>query len=369
MRHMDITQDPGPQAARAQIARTLMNYLAEDFGRVEEPPPRVRLAAVIRALADPARHDHLLSGHERGVLKTASLAAGEAQQGSSGWLPWATFANRAMGSVPGSTGGYAVGVQLGPFADALRGSSVVVASGAHVLEGLSTGVAIPRAVSGGSNAQWVAEGAAPSADDDPALGQASLAPRLVIAKTNVSEQLLRSPAAESAIRSMLINDVGEAIDVAACSGPGGAAPLGITRMPGVASVSGTSLAWSTIADMRKTLLDNGANEGDLFFLAAPDVQKILSAREKGTAGTGLPLIWSNGTIDGIRATATKHVPNGTLILGTASNLWIGSFGPGLEVAASNSSGFNTAQVALRVTARLDVTTPRPDGFIIATAVT
>jgi HK97 family phage major capsid protein len=369
-----VLHDAARELRLAELREEEAALAAAVGGRLPREP-RFSVRRVALSLAEgSALNDYGLTEHEQKILRAAALAAGEPHAGGYHWIPWSGLTKplgreavvRAMSVVPGSKGGYMVGVQQGPMADALRGDSAIIAAGATVREGLTDNVVGSRVGSVGTNVVWLAEGAAPGSDDDSVLGQVSLTPREVMAKTDVSLQLLRSPNAEGDIRTLLTGDVGEAIDVAFVSGAGGAQPVGIMNTTGVVAVSGTALSWATVADMRKTALNAGADEEDLFFLAAPDTQKILSTREKST-GSGF--IWANGMIDGIPATATKHVTNGALICGVASQILIGSWGPGLKFAISPSSGFNQARVALRITMRLDVTVLQPSSFSIATSVT
>lgn len=269
-----------------------------------------------------------------------------------------------MDSGTGPKGGYLLGGDVGPMAAALRGSSIAVALGARTISGLTNQVEVPSETATGTS-QWVAGHTAPTSDAEPTLGAVSLSPRVNVTRLNVSLQLLRSAAGSAYAPQIVLANAGEALDKAIISGAGGVEPVGILKSQGITTVSGTTISWATISGMRKTALDAGADEASLVWLAAPNVQNILAAREKA-AGSGF--IWANGAIDGIKAVATKRVPDNHLLLVPMNRVLIGGFGPGPTVETSASVGFNTASVGLRLVLTADVALLNPGAVVVSTTV-
>jgi hypothetical protein len=343
-----------PYDPRAHIARELQNY------RDSLRAPRFRLLNVIASMH---RGDEL-GEHERAVCKEAELAAGTRSLGSL-VMPWRVLAARTMDGTSGPRGGYLADVELQPLHDALRGDSVVIAAGAQVFDGLLGGsVGVPR-VASKSSAQWVIPGV-PAPDGGFTLGLASATPRTVISKTSLPVQLLNVPSTEEAVRTTLRRDVGEGFDAAAVNGPGGSAPLGITNTPGVPTASGTSLSHSTILQQIEYLLTAGARKSDLFAVCGPTAGRILSARERAT-GSGF--ILDGGRLAGVFCTESAHVPASMLVIGVARQLAIASWGPGFELSANQSMGFNTASVDVRAMAVADVAVLHAGAFVVFGTVT
>jgi HK97 family phage major capsid protein len=301
---------------------------------------------------------------EYNMCRIWSKAAGEdSYLPSRNYVGWGAL-SRAMSAALGPKGGYLIGADVAPMADALRGSSIAVALGALTLSGLLNNVTIPRETATGASS-WVASNTAPGSDAEPTIGSISVTPKINVAIINTSLRLLRSEAGQQYLPRSVLANAGDAIDKAIISGAGGAEPLGILKTPGVTPVSGTSISWSTLSGMRQTSLEAGADEASLVWLASPNVAKILQNREKAT-GSGF--IWSEGQIDGLRAVATRRVPDGALLLVPMNTIAIAGFGPGPSVEVSESSGFNSLQVALRVLSTVDVAVLNPTACVVSTTV-
>ncbi|MCW5634728.1 MAG: phage major capsid protein [Rubrivivax sp.] len=329
--------------------------------RQEAPPFNLAALLLARTEGKPLPED------EATMCSLWSRAAGEAMYlGSHDWIGWGALAQaRAMSVESGPKGGYMIGGAVGPMVEALRGDSIAIALGARVVSGLTEGVTFPREVVTGT-ASWIAAGTAPPTDAEPTLGGISVGVHTCVALSDFSLQLLRSEAGATYAPRIVTANAGEALDKAVINGAGGAEPLGILRTPGVTTVSGASITWATIAGMRETSLAAGAREDALVWLGAPNVQKLLSSREKAS-GSGF--IWANGAIDGIRAVATKRVPDGTLVLVPMGTVLIAGFGPGPTVEMSQSSGFNVASATLRQVITADVAALNPGAIVVASSIT
>jgi HK97 family phage major capsid protein len=278
-------------------------------------------------------------------------------------IPWGCLA-RTMTTTPGSKGGYTVDVSVLPMFGALRFDSSIIAAGATVYDGLQASALIPR-LSTKPTMYWVGEGAAGTASD-AALGSVSATPRTVLGIIPVSVQLLRQSNAEVTLRDVLRRGVADALDAAAIGGAGGVEPLGITKTPGVTTVSGTSLSYATIWGQIERLIAAGAKMNELFMVAGATAARILATRERA-AGSGY--ILDGGRVAGVLCAVTPNVPASTLVLGVASQLAVSSWGPGIEVRTSQSRGFNTLEVDLRVMLQADVSVLNAEAFTVFATVT
>src|SRR2546430_2207400 len=140
-----------------------------------------------------------------------------------------------MSVVPGSKGGYMIGVDQMGFIDIVRNRSVALAMGAKLLPGLQGNVSFPRQT-GKPSITWQAGDGSSVTGGDQTLGQLSMTPKTCIAITDISEQLLAqsSPAIEAFVMADLAKDVAiDGVDAAVINGTGGAQPLGIKNTTGV----------------------------------------------------------------------------------------------------------------------------------------
>ncbi len=345
------TDDPELRA-RVTIARSLAQYIDD----LAAPAVSLRNITAHAAALEP------LGDAERELRRLMELRAGARFTGET-LVPWALL-SRTLTTAAGASGGYAAGASLMPMHDALRGDSAILAAGAKAYDGLVDAVLVPR-LAGTPTMNWVAEAAA-GTEAAPTLGSVSATPRTLVGIIPVSVQLLRMSSAESVLRDMLRRGAAQALDAAAVAGTGGAQPLGIINTPDVGTASGTGLSYAGIWAQVEALLTAGAMAGELFALAGPTAGRILATRERA-AGSGY--ILDGGRIGNVPCTVTPSVPASTLVLGVASQLAVCSWGRGLEIRASQSTGFNTASVDVRVKADLDIAVLDPSAFVVFPTVT
>jgi HK97 family phage major capsid protein len=280
-------------------------------------------------------------------------------------------ATRAMGTQPGSKGGYMVNVDNMGFIDILRNRSVAMAMGARNLPGLQGNVMFPRQT-GKVTVTWQAgEGTSITAADQ-ALGQLSMTPKTCIAITDVSEQLLRqaSPSAEAFVMADLAADVAiDGIDAAVINGTGGAQPLGIKNTTGI--TSGQDAATATYAKILAFVSTAGALNairGRPGFVTTTAGAAVLMQKQRFTS-TDTP-VWEgnmmDGTLVGFNAMSSEQLASGNLIFGSWDEVVIGDWGV-LELATDNGgTRFNQAQVGIRAMWMVDVLVRYPQAFVVST---
>jgi len=257
------------------------------------------------------------------------------------------------------------------FIDLLRHASVAYRLGARRLTDLQNDVGIPRQTAG-NTVTWLGPGGSTAASD-PTFGQVSGTPKTACLVSDVSEQLLRlSSAAEEVIMLSTARDMAVAADTVAINGAGGVEPLGVLNTPGIGSASGSSLQYSGVVGVQKTVADANAivDPRAAGYATTPTVAELLKGRQRFTS-TDSP-VWRGavheGEIEGVRAIASKVIPASTLIYGDWSNLVIGEWGPLVLSVNNGGTRFNQAQVGIRALWMIDVFLTAPTAFVKVTGI-
>lgn len=360
-----VAPDNGIPASRAYIAKTLAGYYAE-LSDLDESKEGFSVADILRSNTDKGL-SRGVTGYTREICEAASMSLGQLYDGQRTWIPLRALQTRAMATTPGSKGGFLAGVDDASPVDVLRPWSVTASAGVNILTGLTANLAIPR-TSTATSATWISENATAPAESPPSLGLASLTQKTAIATVKFSLALLRqADVIEDYLRQQLLRAAGELLDKAVLNGAGGAEPIGLLQTPGIGSQSGSSLADSGIRAMKKAVLNAGAVEQNLTWIATPTVQEVLSGRERASGGG--QFLWGDGTVLGQRAFATKNAPASALIVGDFSQATVGVFGPGLRLDVDPSQSFNSGELVARVLLIADCCFPQAGAFAAATSVT
>lgn len=283
----------------------------------------------------------------------------------------AEAATRAMGTTPGSKGGFMVGVQNMGFIDILRNRSVAMTMGARVLSGLQGNITMPRQT-GKVTVTWQGGDGASITAADQALGQLSMTPKTCIAITDVSEQLLAqaSPSAEAFVMADLANDVAiDGVDHAVINGTGGAQPLGIKNTTGVTTGQDSATAtYAKVLAFPATAGGANAIRGNPGWVTNTAGAAVLMQRAR-FSNTDTP-VWVGNMMDGqlvgFRAMSSEQLASGNLIFGSWDEIIIGEWGV-LELAMdSGGTRFNQAQVGIRAMWMVDVLLRYPQCFVVST---
>ena len=257
------------------------------------------------------------------------------------------------------------------FMDMLRNGSRVLTLGAQRLEDLRDDVAIPRQVSD-PTLTWLAPGSS-GAPSDSAFGQISATPKQAIVISEVSEQLLLQSSADRIVKAGLAAVTGVGIDAAVLNGTGGAQPLGLFNIPQIPSAAGTALGYAGLVGVQKTVADSNGivNPNALGYLTTPMVAELLKNRQRFSS-TDTP-VWQaglhDGTIEGVRAVASKNAPTASLVYGDWSTIWIAEWGPLMLEVDRGGSRFNQGLVCIRATWLVDVVISSPSSFVKIQSIT
>ncbi len=247
----------------------------------------------------------------------------------------------------GTQGGYLTGTEQPAFFKQLRSVSFLQRLPVATVD--CTGDAsIPVATS--STAGWTGEGSQYT-DATVAIAAKAASPKYVCGTVVLTHQLLRQmqAGARSLVDQTCADAVSTALETAVIVGAGGTQPAGIVIQPGVTSVSGSTLAWSGIAQLEAGVLPYGRD--DTAWVIGASAAQTLRTRMR-EAGSGQPIFGDAG-IGGRATIASLACPTATAVLGAWSNLLLCSWSP-LEFAADPYSSFNTGKVSLRFRQAVDV---------------
>lgn len=284
--------------------------------------------------------------------------------------PLGEAAVRAMGTQPGSKGGYLVNVENMGFIEILRNRSVALAMGARNISGLVGNVSFARQT-GKASVTWQGGDGTSITATDQALGQLSMTPKTAIAITDVSEQLLRqsTPSAEQFVMADLASDIAiDGVDNAVINGLGGSQPLGIKNTTGVTTgQDASSASYAKILAFISTAGSANAIRSNPGFVTNTAGAAVLMQRQRFTS-TDTPL-WTGNMLDGqcvgFKAMSSEQLASGNLIFGSFGEIIIGDWGV-LELAMDNGgTRFTQAQVGIRAMWMVDVLIRYPQAFVVS----
>ena len=281
-------------------------------------------------------------------------------------IPFGEFRDLSKGAA--AAGGYLVGVETRDPTDILRPWSVTARAGIEVESGLVGDQAIPK-ITVKSAPAWLSAENSTVTPSQPTLGQIAAQPKTIGCVINFSRQLAKQANAETFVRRELIRTVATALDQAVMSGTGASGqPLGLLNTTGINSVSGTSLAHSGVANMKRLVADANAPAETNAFLGTPAVRELLEARERAT-GNGF--VWDSDRVAGRPAFASTDVPATTLICGAWPTVFLGIWGAGftVEVNPFDVTGFKTGVIQARILLSCDVVIRHPAAFCKAGTIT
>jgi HK97 family phage major capsid protein len=351
------------EQARRSVALELSRYYRELSGNEPEEPRRFSFSRVISAMTNPRG---LVDGYEAEVCGAAATLAGRRHDPNRVIIPLSAF-KRDLLTSSASAGGYLVSSRKMRPADVLRSWSVAARAGITVLDGLVGNPSIPRVIAA-AQASWQSTETTQITQSEPTFGEAVAKPKQVSIYAKFSRQAsLQVDSLDSLIELQMLEAVGAAKDQAVIAGTGAnGQPTGIINTVGIGTQAGASLSHAGTRTMRKQVLDAGAVEDRLAWVGAPDVQDVLSGRERFSGGGRA--IWDDGNILGKQAAATKHAPNGTLIAGDWANCILCLWGTGVMVEIDPYTNFNTAKIGARIILECDVVIAQPTSFSVATSV-
>ena len=324
----------------------------KDIGLTEKETKRFSLLRAINAMANPTdRRAQEAAKFEFEASEAAQRSYGQTAQGI--MLPDEVLRNWNQRDLSAGSDGDLIGqdYRAGDFIDVLRNNSAVMPL-ATMLNGLTGDVKIPRKTAAASAAFISSEGGA-AGESELTVGNVSMSPKSLGAFTDITRQLMiqSSIDVENLVRNDLAASMAIAIDDAALEGSGSSGnPTGITNTSGINSVSLSSAAAPTFAEMvsmeTAVRVDN-ALLGDLAYIVHPTNYGTLKTTEKATNTAQFVAV--NDEINGYTAVVSPQLTANNYVFGNFNDLLIGMFG-GLDIVVdpfSNSSSGTVRIVALQ----------------------
>lgn len=275
-------------------------------------------------------HDKLRESFRNGVV--GLLAIGPARPRNSILIPTTQLGEAALqGRALLDTATATKGAELkflseGPFIEALRARSQVLALGATVLPGLRDDVDLVRQTGTGGGT-WITE--SPTADvtaSSLSLDRVPLRPRTIMSTTSASRKLVQqaTPAVDALVGRDLADAFAVALDKAAIQGVGTVDPKGILNTAGIGSVTlganGGVPIYDSFVDLQFSV---GAADADrdsmsLGYLTTAKVRQRMQKSAQISAASGIP-VWFNRSMCGERAAVSSNVPS-NLTKGTSTTV-------------------------------------------------
>ena len=341
---------------RGQLLENISNDVPletpSEIGLTEKETKRFSILKAINAMANPTdRKAQEAAKFEFECSEAAQRAYGKTAQGV--MLPEDVMRNWNQRDLSAGSDGDLIGqdYRAGDFIDVLRNNSAVMPM-ATMLNGLTGDVKIPRKTAASSAAFISSEGGA-AGESEFTVGSVSMSPKTLGAFTDVTRQLMiqSSIDVENLIRNDLAQSMAIAIDDAALEGSGSSGnPTGITNTSGINSVSLSSAAAPTFAEMvsmeTSVRVDN-ALMGDLAYIVHPTNYGTLKTTEKATNTAQFVAV--NDEINGYKVVVSPQLTANNYVFGNFDDLLIGMFS-GLDLVVdpySNSSSGTVRIVALQ----------------------
>ena len=339
----------------------------KDIGLTEKETKRFSLLRAINAMANPTdRRAQEAAKFEFEASEAAQRSYGQTAQGI--MLPDEVLRNWNQRDLSAGSDGDLIGqdYRAGDFIDVLRNNSAVMPL-ATMLNGLTGDVKIPRKTAAASAAFISSEGGA-AGESELTVGNVSMSPKSLGAFTDITRQLMiqSSIDVENLVRNDLAASMAIAIDDAALEGSGSSGnPTGITNTSGINSVSLSSAAAPTFAEMvsmeTAVRVDN-ALLGDLAYIVHPTNYGTLKTTEK--ASNTAQFVAVNDEINGYRAVVSPQLTANNYVFGNFNDLLIGMFG-GLDIVVDPYTSSSSGTVRIVALQSVDVAVRHAVSFCAA----
>nr|BAR33170.1 phage major capsid protein [uncultured Mediterranean phage uvMED] len=325
-----------------------------EIGLTEKETKRFSILKAINAMANPTdRRAQEEAAFEFECSRAAGEIYGKTAQGV--LLPPEVLANWSQRDLNASDDAGLIGQDFrgGDFIDVLRNSSAVMQN-ATILNGLSGDVKIPKKTAASTAAFISSEGGA-AGESEMTIGSVTMSPKTLGAFTDVTRQLMLQSSldVENLIRNDLAGSMAVAIDKAALEGSGSSGnPTGITNTTGINSVSLSSAAAPTFAEMvsmESAVAVDNALLGGLVYIVHPTNAGTLKTTTKDS-GSG-QFVLQNSEINGYPVVVSAQLTANNYVFGNMQDLLVGMFG-GLDIVVdpySNSTSGTVRVVALQST--------------------
>lgn len=293
---------------------------------------------------------------------------------------------RTMTAGVPADGGYTIGTEVRPLAAYLWDASGIMQLGANMIGGLEQdirrgGDAVLPSINSAVEAEWVAEGSAPSADQSPGFGMAQAKPKRIVASLKISKQWLvqSGPDAENYVRAHLMGALGASIDRGAVAGTGGVKPIGLLYKPGVTTVSlgtdGAALSLAKLAEVEDGLISGRFGTAGAGYAISAATRKKAKQIQKASGTSSFLLETCEGVdyLNGFPAFASTFLPDnltkgsgtslGSLVFGRFSFLDL-FFWNGADIVSDQFTYKKEGLVEVTISVLADIATAKPAAFVV-----
>ena len=338
-----------------------------EIGLTEKETKRFSILRAINAMANPTdRKAQEDAAFEFECSRAAGELYGKTAQGV--LLPPEVLSNWSQRDLNASDDSNLIGqdFRAGDFIDVLRNSSAVMQN-ATILNGLSGDVKIPKKTAAATAAFISSEGGA-AGESEMTIGSVTMSPKTLGAFTDVTRQLMiqSSLDVENLIRSDLAGSMAIAIDNAALEGSGSSGnPTGITNTTGINTVSLSSAAAATFAEMvsmESAVAVDNALLGGLVYIVHPTNAGTLKTTTKDS-GSG-QFVYQNGEINGYPVVVSSQLTANNYVFGNMQDLLVGMFS-GLDIVVDPYSNSTSGTVRVVALQSLDVNVRHAVSFCAA----
>lgn len=295
------------------------------------------------------------------------------------FVPNEVFQRDATLWTGGASGSSLVPKSVGEPVEVLRSHSILAATGASFLEGLSGEVTIPQQDEGAMG-QWLNEGGV-LPEEEVSFQPLLLSPHSVGSIIHVTRKMLIMASENVALESFIQRDIAAAISatVQRASLHGGESanePSGVMADSQVTKtdLQGNSLTYSDVLQLEASISQNNIPLHDgMAIVTSPQGVRQLRAISKDT-GSGEFLMTDESDTEGASGNVlnypvfvTTSLDPATIVLANWADLLIASFGPGLDLVVNPyGKGFNQGVVAVRGISEADTAVRRPASFAALT---
>lgn len=317
----------------------------------------------------------LYDGVEHELCVEAARAAGESYRPRQPIIPWSMLlGQRDLTSASAPGGGFLTSTAVASPLQVLAPFSVV-ARLATILPGLTSDLTIPITTVEPTAGSQATETSAIS-PSTPTLKSLAFQPHSIITIVEYSHQIKLQAAGvlDEYLRRLLLGAVGRKLDVEVLQGSGASGEInGLVTNPDTTAIAGASLDLDKLLTGQQTAADLDADDASIAVLTTPAVRRLLAKREAVTGNGGF--LWQGGRCAGMPGYVSSSMPAAKAIVGDFSNLLVGIFGAGIEIAV-NEGGQTAADfkfmrgiTQVRAMLHADAGARAPASFSVATSIT
>lgn len=260
-----------------------------------------------------------------------------------------------------------VGVQYLSIVDALREVTLMGELGIQQIDGKGALVEFPRI--DGIEAEFIGEDGEVTPTQQNT-SKVQLKPHMLVADvpyTNIFAELDGTYSNEDMVRRDSLGAMMEGLEFAVHSADGtGASPFGLNHNPLIPSVAAKTeegpLTFADFVELARLAAKNKAPKRNQHYVVSPDVYADALTTTRFGAGTALPIISENNTVNGRPIRETNFVEGYRAVFGNFENVLVCTWGA-LQFNVNRSRQSNRRRVILEATLLMDTDVRQPKALV------